>query len=155
MMVWDKACRSRGHRNDQSRQGHQCSKTSLTGESLFHISTPQGIWTRVPYDRKQMGSPQDQGDMVRMKWDCRVSTNIQYVSYLFRYDVEYTKKSLRLKSTVMKNVKVIVLTIFFFSFCSDISNYAYVTIWKRQKCAHKEKGSRKIFTWENLSRTEK
>jgi hypothetical protein len=26
--------------DDQSRQGHQCSKTSLTGESRFHISIP-------------------------------------------------------------------------------------------------------------------
>jgi hypothetical protein len=29
----------RGH-NDQSRRGHQCSETTLTGESRFHISTP-------------------------------------------------------------------------------------------------------------------
>jgi hypothetical protein len=29
--------------DDQSRRGHQCSKTTLTGESRFHISTPQGI----------------------------------------------------------------------------------------------------------------
>ncbi len=33
---------SGGH-NDQSRQGHQCSKTTLTGESRFHISSPLGI----------------------------------------------------------------------------------------------------------------
>jgi hypothetical protein len=32
----------------------------LTGESWFHISTPQGIWTRVPCDGKQTGSPLDQ-----------------------------------------------------------------------------------------------
>ncbi len=31
-----------GH-NDQSRQGHQCSETMLTGEFWFHISTPLGI----------------------------------------------------------------------------------------------------------------
>jgi hypothetical protein len=31
----------RGH-NDQSRQGHQCSETMLTGESRFQISTPLG-----------------------------------------------------------------------------------------------------------------
>ncbi len=30
-------------RNDQSNRGHQCSVTSLTGESRFHISTPLGI----------------------------------------------------------------------------------------------------------------
>ncbi len=32
----------RGH-NDKSRRGHQCSKTTLTGESWFHKSTPLGI----------------------------------------------------------------------------------------------------------------
>jgi hypothetical protein len=31
-----------GH-NDQSCWGHQCSKTTLTGESWFHISTSLGI----------------------------------------------------------------------------------------------------------------
>jgi hypothetical protein len=40
--VWDEACLRRGH-NYQSCQGHQCSETTLTGESLFHISTPLGI----------------------------------------------------------------------------------------------------------------
>ncbi len=29
--------------DDQSRRGHQCSEIMLTGESRFHISTPQGI----------------------------------------------------------------------------------------------------------------
>jgi hypothetical protein len=37
--VWDEAQCRRGRNNDQSR-GHQCSETSLTGESRFHISTP-------------------------------------------------------------------------------------------------------------------
>ncbi len=46
----------------------------LTGESRFHISTPLGIWTRVPCDGKQRGNLLDQWDMVRMKWDCRLST---------------------------------------------------------------------------------
>jgi hypothetical protein len=32
----------RGH-NDQSHQGHQCSKTTLIIESQFHISIPLGI----------------------------------------------------------------------------------------------------------------
>ncbi len=50
----------------ESRQGHQRSKTTLTGQSRFHISTPLGIWTRVPHDGKEMGSPLDQWDMVRM-----------------------------------------------------------------------------------------
>jgi hypothetical protein len=48
----------------------------LTRESRFHISTPQEIWTQVPCDWKQMGSPLDQWDMVRMKWDCRLSTGL-------------------------------------------------------------------------------
>ncbi len=71
--VRDEACLRWGH-NNQSRRGHQCSETTLTGESQFHISTPQGFWTRVPYDGNQTGSPLDQWDMVRMKWDCRLST---------------------------------------------------------------------------------
>ncbi len=29
--------------DDQSRRGHQCSKTTLTGESWYHISTPRGF----------------------------------------------------------------------------------------------------------------
>ncbi len=62
------------HRNDQSRWGHQCSETTLTGESQFHISPRQGFWIQVPCDGKQTGSPLDQWDMVRMKWDCRLST---------------------------------------------------------------------------------
>jgi hypothetical protein len=41
-MVRDEARLRRGH-NDQSRRGHQCSETTLTGESQFHISTPLGI----------------------------------------------------------------------------------------------------------------
>jgi hypothetical protein len=34
-----------GH-NDQSSRGHQCSETTLTGESWFHISTSLGIQPR-------------------------------------------------------------------------------------------------------------
>ncbi len=41
--IWDEALRKRGCNDDQLRQGHQCSETTLTGESPFHISTPQGI----------------------------------------------------------------------------------------------------------------
>jgi hypothetical protein len=40
--VRDEARLRRGH-NDQSRRGQQCSKTTLTGESRFHISNPLGI----------------------------------------------------------------------------------------------------------------
>jgi hypothetical protein len=72
----------RGHNDDQSCRGHQCSETSLTGESRFHISTPQGIWTQVPCDGKQRVSPLDQWDMVRMEWDCRLSTVLKYDSRL-------------------------------------------------------------------------
>ncbi len=72
--VWDEACLRRGH-NDPSLRGHQCSETTLTGESRFQIRTPQGIWTWVSCDGKQTGSPLDQWDMVRMKWDCRLSTS--------------------------------------------------------------------------------
>jgi hypothetical protein len=63
--------------------GHQllgnkvyCSETTLTGETRFHISTPQGIWTQVPSDGKQRVSSLDQWNMVRMKWDCRLSTGL-------------------------------------------------------------------------------
>ncbi len=54
----------------------KCSETTLTGESRFHISNPLGIQTWVPCDGKQTGSPLDQWDMVRMKWDCRLSTGL-------------------------------------------------------------------------------
>jgi hypothetical protein len=53
-----------------------CSVTTLTGASRFHTSTPLGIWTQVPCDGKQTGSPLDQWDMVWIKWDCRLSTGL-------------------------------------------------------------------------------
>ncbi len=74
----DKARLRRGH-SDQSRRGHQCRETSLTGESQFHISTPLEIWTRVPCDGKQTGSPLDQWDMVGMEWDRRLSTQQRFL----------------------------------------------------------------------------
>jgi hypothetical protein len=40
--VRDEARCRRGH-NDQSHQGHQCSDTTLTGESRFHWSNPLGL----------------------------------------------------------------------------------------------------------------
>jgi hypothetical protein len=43
--VWDEARLRRGH-NDQSLHSHQCSGTTLTGESQFHISIPPGIEPR-------------------------------------------------------------------------------------------------------------
>jgi hypothetical protein len=42
VMVRDEAHLRRRH-NDQSRWGHQCSEATLTGEFLFHISTPLGL----------------------------------------------------------------------------------------------------------------
>ncbi len=57
-------------------QCKDCSETSLTGESRSHISTPLGIWTWVRCDGKQTDSPLGQWDMVRMKWDCRLSTGL-------------------------------------------------------------------------------
>ncbi len=43
--VRDEACLRRGHIG-QSCRGHQCSETTLTGESRFHVSTPLGIEPR-------------------------------------------------------------------------------------------------------------
>ncbi len=43
VMVRDEARLKRGHRNYQSRRGHQCSETTLPGESRFHISPPRGF----------------------------------------------------------------------------------------------------------------
>ncbi len=62
----------------------QFSETTLNGESRFHISTPRGDLNWVPYDGKQTGSPLDQWDMVRMKWDCRLSTGLPSSSQLRR-----------------------------------------------------------------------
>jgi hypothetical protein len=75
VMIQDEVRLRRGHRNDQSRRGHQCSEMTLIGQSWCHISTPQWIWTRVPCDRKQTGRPLDQWDIMRMQWDCRLSTS--------------------------------------------------------------------------------
>jgi hypothetical protein len=86
--VRDKAHLRRDHNDDQSHRCHQCSKTALTGESRFHISTPQGIWTQVPCDRKQRVSPLHQWDMVRMKGDCRLSTR-PWFSPLNYYSIRY------------------------------------------------------------------
>jgi hypothetical protein len=65
-----------------------CSETMLTGEIRFHISTPLGFWTRVPHDSKQTGSPLYQWDMVRMKWDCRLSTGLPLSSRLWVVKLE-------------------------------------------------------------------
>ncbi len=62
-----------------------CSETTLIGESRFHISIPLGIWTWVPCKGKQTGSPLDQWDRVRMKWDCMFSTGLPPSSRLHRW----------------------------------------------------------------------
>jgi hypothetical protein len=49
------SCWGRSPVDDQSHRGHQCSETTLTGESRFHICTPQGIWTCDPCGVKQTG----------------------------------------------------------------------------------------------------
>jgi hypothetical protein len=69
-MVRDEAYLRRGH-DEQSCRGHQCSKTTLTGESWFHINTPWGFEPGSLVTGSK-GSPLDQWDMVRMKWDCRL-----------------------------------------------------------------------------------
>jgi hypothetical protein len=57
--VRDEACLRQGH-NDQSHQGHQCSKTTLTVESQFKNKCPPGGLNPGPSYWKQMGSPLDQ-----------------------------------------------------------------------------------------------
>ncbi len=75
--VRDEAPLRRGH-NDRSLQGHQCSETTLTGESLF-TEVPPRDWTRVPHDGKQRADPLDQWDCVRLQWDCRLSTLFYFI----------------------------------------------------------------------------
>jgi hypothetical protein len=77
--VRDEARLTRGH-NDQSCQGHQCSETTLTGESPFHTSTPCGDWNCVPHEGKQTGGPLDQWNYVWMQWDCRLSTTSWFLA---------------------------------------------------------------------------
>jgi hypothetical protein len=74
VMVWDEARLRWGHRNDQSRRGHPCSETTLTGESRFHINPPRGFEPGSLVTGSKQVSPLDQWEMVRMKWDCRLST---------------------------------------------------------------------------------
>jgi hypothetical protein len=46
--------------DDQSRQGHQCSETTLTGESRFHISPPRGFEPVTLVAGSKQVSPLDQ-----------------------------------------------------------------------------------------------
>ncbi len=62
-----------------------CSETMLTEESSFtEVPPPRGFESGCPCDGKQTGSPLDQWDMVRMKWDCRLSTGLPPSSRLRR-----------------------------------------------------------------------
>jgi hypothetical protein len=80
--VRDEARLRRGHRNDQSHRGHQCSETTLTGESRFHVSTPRGFESGSLVTGSKR--PQDQWDMVRMKWDCRPSTLTYSLTFVIK-----------------------------------------------------------------------
>jgi hypothetical protein len=53
------SCWGRSPVDDQSRRGHQCSETTLTGESWFHISPPWGFEPVTLVAGKQV-SPLDQ-----------------------------------------------------------------------------------------------
>jgi hypothetical protein len=46
--------------DDQSRRGHQCSETTLTGESRFHISPPRGFEPVTFVAGSKQVSPLDQ-----------------------------------------------------------------------------------------------
>jgi hypothetical protein len=46
--------------DDQSRQGHRCSETTLTGESRFHISPPRGFEPGSLVTESKQVSPLDQ-----------------------------------------------------------------------------------------------
>jgi hypothetical protein len=90
LTVRDEASLRRGH-NDQSCRGHQCSETTLTGESQFHIRPP-GDWTRVPHDGKQTGRPLDQWNCVWMQWDCRLSTSIYICVCKYMLPLQYNQR---------------------------------------------------------------
>jgi hypothetical protein len=46
--------------DDQSRRGHHCSETTLTGESRFHISAPRGFEPVTLVAGSKQVSPLDQ-----------------------------------------------------------------------------------------------
>ncbi len=60
--------------DDQSRRGHQWSETTLTGESRFHISPPRGFEPVTIVAESKQVTPLYQWDMVRIMWECRLST---------------------------------------------------------------------------------
>jgi hypothetical protein len=77
------SCWGRSPIDDQSHRGHQCSRTSLTGESRFHISPPRGFEPVTLVAGSKQVSPLDQWDMVRIMWDCRLSTYIYIYIYIY------------------------------------------------------------------------
>jgi hypothetical protein len=54
------SCWGRSPVDDQSRRGHQCSETTLTGESRFHISPPRGFEPVTLVAGSKQVSPLDQ-----------------------------------------------------------------------------------------------
>ncbi len=60
--------------------GHQCSETTLTGESWFHINPPRGFEPVTLVAGSKQVSPLDQWDMVRIMWDCWLYT-ILFIIY--------------------------------------------------------------------------
>ncbi len=76
--VWDKARLRRGH-NDQSCRGHQCSETTITGESCLHKYLP-GDWTWVPHNGKQRVTHWTSETIGMYEWDCRLCTYLNFSS---------------------------------------------------------------------------
>jgi hypothetical protein len=60
--VWDEAHLRRGH-NDQSHWSHQCSETTLTGESRFHIIIPLG------FEPGSLMAVRDLEKQIRTEWN--------------------------------------------------------------------------------------
>ncbi len=61
-----------------------CGEATLTGESRFHISPPRGFEPVTLVAGSKQVSPLDQWDMVRIMWDCRLSTGLPPNSRLHR-----------------------------------------------------------------------
>ncbi len=60
----------------RSKKPKTCSETSLTGKSRFHISPPRGFEPVTLVAGSKQVSPLDQWDIVRIMWDCRLSTGL-------------------------------------------------------------------------------
>ncbi len=68
------SCWGRSPVDDQSRRGHQCSETMLTGESQSHISPPRGFEPVTLVAGSKQVSPLDQWDMVKA---CEIAGSAQ------------------------------------------------------------------------------